>query len=86
MTHLEEIYVADAKQSVLNTTLDDGVEEGGYDVINLIDQYDEGGSRIKSTGSSISSRTSWIVNDILVNAPISCQAGFFFLMSFFSVT
>jgi len=41
MTHLEEIYVADAKQSVLNTTLDDGVEEGGYDVINLIDQDDE---------------------------------------------
>lgn len=30
MAHLEEISVAEAEQSVLNTTFDDGVEEDGF--------------------------------------------------------
>jgi len=73
MIQLEEIYDADAQQSVLNTTLDDGVEEDGYDVIN---QDDEFVARIKSAGSSNSSGTIWAVNDVLnKNEHISCQAG-----------
>jgi len=89
MIQLEEIYDADAQQSVLNTSLDDGVEEDGYDVIN---QDDEDGDRIKPTGSSNSSGTIWAVNDVLnKNEHISCQAGiiFFpslnFLVSFYDI-